>query len=236
MKVLIVAETDEIIEDFSLYYSKLGYDIIKYRWLMKALDNVEEIEPEIVVLSALDYPRHWKTFVQYLKSPIIKKQPEIILVTPEIISNEERQKASILGIQTIINDVTEMKETKNTKTISQPIVIEDKKITAKDVRQTKTPVEVTKEPTKLEEFKDYKALEDIKFIFTLPNNNSIINGKVVKFDYPTLHFIPSNKTILSRVHIDQIIPSCTLKTGKFVESMRSQIRFIGDYIDFTLLK
>lgn len=232
MKVLIVAETDQVIEDFSLYYSKLGYDIIKYRWLMKALDNVEEIEPEIVVLSALDYPRHWKTFVQYLKSPIISKQPEIVLVIPEIISNEERQKASILGIKTIINNVSEL----NT----------NKKITAKDIRQTKTPIttnienntliEKNKEPITQESFKDYKALEDIKFIFTLPNNNSIINGKVVKFDYPTLHFVPSNKTIFNRVHIDQVIPSCTLKTGKFVESMRSQIRFIGDYIEFTLLK
>jgi len=43
MKAVIIAESENIIEEFSQYYKENGYDIIVYRWLMKAMDNDKQL-------------------------------------------------------------------------------------------------------------------------------------------------------------------------------------------------
>jgi hypothetical protein len=98
MKAVIISDDDEVIDKLNRVLSEHGIDTIIYRWLLKALDNVEEICPDIVVISTSDYPRHWKTFAQFTKSGIGGKQPQIILFTPAVFPVTEVEKASALGI------------------------------------------------------------------------------------------------------------------------------------------
>ncbi|NLM01217.1 MAG: hypothetical protein GX220_07180 [Treponema sp.] len=252
MKVLIVAETDFIMENFSDFFSKQGYSVIKYRWLMKALDNVEEIEPQIVVLSALDYPRHWKTFVQFVSCNVLKYKPKIILVVPEDFTDEEKEKAQILNIKKIVRSTEELKIDNeiNEKTIEQnqetkeqtdlkipQIINESKENKPLNTYEKKIETLVVKVPEKNNiDYLNVPSLDDIKFILTEPDTNKIVTGKVVKFDYPDLVFVPSDMNVLSKLYIDQIIPNCTLKTGKFVETMRSQVRNTNQCLELCLLK
>ncbi len=239
MKVLIVAESENILEQYSTFFKARNFDVLKYHWLMKALDNLEEIEPEICVLSASDYPRHWKTFIQFLHATITKTDTKKILITGENFSDEEKAKANALGINFLIDE--------NENPENSPLVKEFDFNTQTDeskINDEKTSQETvnTSEESFVRNKSDLNETElqteyiDTKFIFTMPHSNQIINGTVVKFDYPMIYFSPADYELKNKLKVGQLIESCTLKTGSFTESLRGQIRGISDTLEICLLK
>lgn len=103
MKAIIICDDEELIGKVDSALASLSYDTIIYRWLLKALDNIEEIRPDIVIVSASDYPRHWKTLTQFIKSGIAGKIPDVILYVPKSFSETEKMKAQKLGIKGIFD-------------------------------------------------------------------------------------------------------------------------------------
>ena len=99
MKALVVCDDAEVIAQLDTALQQYGIDTILYRWLLKALDNIEEISPDFTIISASDYPRHWKTLSQFINSGIGRAANKIILYTPEPLPSEERKKADALGIR-----------------------------------------------------------------------------------------------------------------------------------------
>ena len=102
MKALIISDKQEIIDFSEKFLKENGYDIIVYRWLLKAIDNIEEIQPDLIFLSAAEYPRHWKTLASFVKSGIGGNNVQIYLYDPDSLSDEEKRKAVELGIQNYI--------------------------------------------------------------------------------------------------------------------------------------
>lgn len=98
MKALIISEDENVYTSLNQTLVAAGYDTIIYKWLLKALDNIEEIRPDCIVVSSSEYPRHWKTLVQFVKSGIGGEDVKIYLYEPNPISEEDREKAQILGI------------------------------------------------------------------------------------------------------------------------------------------
>ncbi len=106
MKALIIADNETVVKKIQNALENNGCDTIVYRWLLKALDNVIEIAPDVTVISAFDYPRHWKTLVQF-ENAILEKKPVIILFRPEDISKEEIEKEIALGVKGYISELDE---------------------------------------------------------------------------------------------------------------------------------
>lgn len=105
MKVLLIADDDNVIEKINSTLVDNGFDVITYRWLLKALDNIEEIAPEVIVISASSYPRHWKTLVQYVQSGISGVIPKVILYTERKFSDDDFHKSEVLNIYGIFNSI-----------------------------------------------------------------------------------------------------------------------------------
>lgn len=105
MKALIISDKQEIIDFSEKFLKENGYDIIVYRWLLKAIDNIEEIQPDLIILSAAEYPRHWKTLASFVKSGIGGNNVQIYLYDPDSLSDEEKQKAVELGIKDYITSL-----------------------------------------------------------------------------------------------------------------------------------
>ena len=99
MKALLVADGDEVIARVGTVLKTAGYDIITYRALLKALDNIEEIAPHLIVVSTKDYPRHWKTLAQYATVPLGAYMPQVILYTAGTLAEDEIKKAEALHIR-----------------------------------------------------------------------------------------------------------------------------------------
>ena len=99
MKALLVADDEMVINNISEVLKSAGYDTIVYKWLLKALDNLEEIAPHLIVISTGDYPRHWKTLAQYASAGFGDYIPQVILYTEENLSEEELKKAQALHVR-----------------------------------------------------------------------------------------------------------------------------------------
>lgn len=106
MKALLVADDDLAIENIKQVLQSKSYDVIVYKWLLKALDNIEEVAPHLIVISTLDYPRHWKTLAQYATSGFGDYNPQVILYTDENFTEEEQKKAEILKVRGTFDSVT----------------------------------------------------------------------------------------------------------------------------------
>ena len=98
MKALLISDRKEIIDFVTPLLKKNGFDMIHYRWIIKALDNIEEIQPDIIVLSAMEYPRHWKTLAGFVQSGIGGNDVKVYLYDTEPLSADEEKKAYDLGI------------------------------------------------------------------------------------------------------------------------------------------
>ena len=52
MKALIISEDESVYSTLDNILKKASYDTIIYKWLLKALDNIEEIRPDLIVVSS----------------------------------------------------------------------------------------------------------------------------------------------------------------------------------------
>lgn len=108
MKALVISDNQEIVDSLQSYLKENNFDIIIYRWLLKALDNIEEIHPDIIFVSACEYPRHWKTLASFVKSGIGGNNIKLFLYNPVPLSEEEVKKAHELGVQALINNLSDL--------------------------------------------------------------------------------------------------------------------------------
>jgi len=98
MKALIISDDETIVTPIDNYLRNNQFDTIIYKWMIKAIDNIEEIKPNLIVISASEYPRHWKTLVQFVKSGIGGENVKIFLYEPEQISEDDKKKSEELGV------------------------------------------------------------------------------------------------------------------------------------------
>lgn len=99
MKALVISDRQEIIDFVTPLLKQNGFDLIHYRWIIKALDNIEEIQPDVIVLCAGEYPRHWKTLAGFVESGIGGNSVKVYLTDKKELSADDSAKAEGLGIQ-----------------------------------------------------------------------------------------------------------------------------------------
>lgn len=110
MKALVISDRHEIIDYVTPLVKQKGFDLIHYRWIIKALDNIEEIQPDIIVLSAGEYPRHWKTLAGFVQSGIGGNDVKVYLYETSPLSKEDEEKAKGLGVLSFIESFSESEE------------------------------------------------------------------------------------------------------------------------------
>lgn len=103
MKILLISENEANSSLLVSALSEEGLDFIHYRCFLKALDNIEEILPDLILVDAEDFPRQWKILSQYVKSLDFEKQINIALYSPRGFSDDDKEKAKALGIILLIS-------------------------------------------------------------------------------------------------------------------------------------
>lgn len=291
MKALLVLDDKEKLNLLKEKLNNEGFDTICYQWLMKALDNLEEISPHIVIISAEDYPRHWKIFVQHIKSQNFDHVTKVFLVAKNL-NSDELDKIQILGIDDIIYDIEEdyykisngLKHKKIIHSLNQSMnsiaddsiqenvetldeITDEKSFTTEDsinneVIQTEEiivekPSQINKDLSSSEKTFETKSIEknvlplqnpqkkkivtSCTFSLVNPASGKVIMGKVRKYKYPTILFIPNNSEEIKNLRFGQIFENCNLKqivdSKELSSNHRCQIRGITDnQIEFCLLR
>lgn len=318
MKALLVLDDKDKLSLLKTKLSKAGFDTICYQWLMKALDNIEEIAPHLVIISAEDYPRHWKVFLQHIKAQNFDYETKVFLVA-ENMNSDELDKIQILGISDVLYDIekdfhkievefgesskmqlnieqniktnspifenqvsVQPKEIKNETIVmensdlseepkieeTKPTEIVDKTVDLVDFSKLEEPEEnqIFKTQAKVQENQENnlqkedinqviqktvpettllppkrKVVTSCTFSLVNPVTGKVIMGKVRKYKYPVLLFIPNNLEEIKNLRFGQIFENCNLKqvveNQELSSNHRCQIRGISDNsIEFCLLR
>ena len=194
MKALIISEDESVYSTLDNILKKASYDTIIYKWLLKALDNIEEIRPDLIVVSSSEYPRHWKTLVQFVKSGIGGDNVDIYLYKPTPVSSEDEEKAKILGVTGCFNKFEEFEGLVNT-----------------GVSTSSTTPNPIPEPVE-------GAIPNTgHFMFTHPKTKKFISGKFFDYNGKTL-----SCTFYNEKDLDSIDNEMKVETFSFFDSLKTR--------------
>ncbi|MDR1469456.1 MAG: PilZ domain-containing protein [Spirochaetaceae bacterium] len=104
MKLMMVLGVGNLYAKLNEILRSLAVETIVYRHIQKAMDNIEEVNPDVIIIDAGPFPRHWKSFVQFIRKTGQGKQCPVILIKGENFSSEEHDKAVFLGVDAVVSE------------------------------------------------------------------------------------------------------------------------------------
>ncbi|MCK4541806.1 MAG: PilZ domain-containing protein [Spirochaetales bacterium] len=204
MKILLIAQKSSTREILNHYLKPRGFEFIHYQNPIKAMDNIEEVEPDLVLFSAEDFPRHWKPFIRLLRDFRSKEETVFILLKGDVFPFEEAAKASYLGVNGILKEALHDKQ--------ELLHLEDLFSRYNVIKEHRDTLRYIP-----------KAVDEIEFIFTKPNSPKLITGKILDFSLEGLSFLPDNPQLTGDIAEGIDVPHCSFRIGKHILSVTCRI-------------
>jgi hypothetical protein len=193
MKTVLVIEDQGTSERIIRHLTPLGFDFIHYLNPVKALDNIDEINPDLVIFSAEDFPRHWKPFIRLLRGKQDKEESVFILLTGDNFSTEEASKASVLEVNGMVD--------------SQ---LEDEAI--QHLQDIFARYNFLSEPRSDKRYPGAWT-EELDFAFTHPRTYALITGAITDISLGGLNFKPDMPQATADIMEGEEIKGCSLSIG-----------------------
>jgi hypothetical protein len=195
MKLLLIFGSDEILSLVSENIIPLGFDLIRYQQVLKAMDNIEEIDPAAIIISAEDFPRHWKTLAQFVRSNHSKSACPIILLNGPAFSVEDASKAFSLGVSGIVSCDLSRHSVMNQlqQILHRYVELEDKR------RDNRFHIAGSRE---------------VGICAVNPLIKSLITGQVQTISFSGLSFIPNGAVPLYYLEENMELSECSLRIGE----------------------
>jgi hypothetical protein len=216
MKLLLVLGSDKTYGNISLFLKPLGFELIRYRHVLKAMDNIEEIDPVGIIISAKDFPRHWKTFTRFVRYDRPKNKCPIVILKGDAFPEEEINKAMSLEVNGLVLESLENpSETEKIQTLlARYVPVEDKR---KNRRYR---------PENWTRF---------GFVFSHPLDEKLITGTVKTVSSTGLSFEPDHPAMTENLKGDTEIPGCSFRAGEAILSPACAVRRTGKIISLEFL-
>jgi len=216
MKLLLIMDSDENYKLISLYIKPLGFELIRYRHALKAMDNIDEIDPRAIVISARDFPRHWKTMVQFVRSERSKDDCPIIILTGDDFPQEEMAKASFLGVNATISDA-----------LDSPSEIER----FHEIISCYLPVEEKRRSRRFH----VEPFHKIGFVFAHPFDSVLITGKVMDISTGGISLKLDDPVLIRDLRLNTELKDCSLRIGDAFLDPACRFARTGRIVSFEFL-
>jgi len=215
MKLLLVLGSDDTYNLLSIYLKPLGFELVRYKHVLKAMDNIDEIDPQAIVISARDFPRHWKTMVQFVRSERQKDVCPIIILKGENFPVEEASKASFLGVSGIVFETLDSTEIDRLQGILGRYMPVDER------RRTRR---LYTEPGK-----------HFSFVFCRPADQVLITGKVKNISAGGLSFLPDQLSQMKDISLHMELRECSLRVEDAILSPVCRLARTGRIVSLEFL-
>jgi hypothetical protein len=180
------------------------------------MDNIDEIDPSAIVISARDFPRHWKTMIQFVRSERPKDLCPIILLKGENFPLEETSKAFYLGISGIVGEALDnLAEIDRLQGILGRYIPVDEKRRARRYQTEKW--------------------QRFNFIFASPKDRTIVTGEVKTVSIGGLSFHPDHSALMKDIRLDDELTECSLRVGDNILSPVCRLARTGRIISLEFL-
>lgn len=213
MKVMLVADSTSLKPYLERMFSFQQVDVIHYDNPIKAMDNLDEVSPAVVLFSAADYPRHWKPFVIFLRNTFGRHEAIFMLLINERFDPEEASKAEYLQVNAVLDeDLT----SQNTAERIRGIVTRYHQNT--DIRRA-----VRYIPSEADR---------IALVFTNPNSFQVCSGSVVDVSTGGLRFLPADPATLDALDDHTPISMASLRLGDSIVAVSLQVIRMTETVAF----
>jgi len=201
MKLMLVLGNDTTHNIIERYLTSFGFDMVRYTHILKAMDNIDEIDPHAIIISAQDFPRHWKTMVQFIRKERSKDRCPIIILKGDNFDMEEASKASYLKVSGIVNEhiktITEIDQIH--EIISRYIYVPAKEKRSRRRFSTET-------------------WQRFGFVCIRPDTQTLVTGTVKEISSSGISFLPDNVASFQTMPVQRELTECSLRTGDSILS------------------
>ncbi|GHV61927.1 hypothetical protein AGMMS49587_07370 [Spirochaetia bacterium] len=198
MKLLLVLGSDDTSDLISLHLKPLGFEMVRYHHVLKAMDNVDEADPAAIIISAGDFPRHWKTLVQFVRSERSRESCPIVVLHNGNIPLESCTQAFYIGVSGIVNESLDAKEMDRLQHILTRYI-------------------PTEEKRRARRFFNLNG-DHIGFLVSSPLDNVIIPGEVKSISSSGLSFLPVYASMTKDITESMVLSGCSLRAGENILS------------------
>ena len=179
------------------------------------MDNIDEIDPQAIIISAVDFPRHWKTMVQFFRSERTKDDCPIVILKGENFSMEDSFKASFIGVSGSVYESLDVQEIDRLQSIlDRHLPVEEKR------RSRRFRID---------------PWQRFGFVFNHPQSGILITGQIKDISKGGLSFLPDNKSLVDSISINSRLENCSLRVGDFILSPVCRLVRIGRFVSMEFL-
>jgi hypothetical protein len=204
MILLVLSGSNEKFRTIAGHVQPLGFDLVHYCHVQKAMDNLEEINPKAIIVSAQDFPRHWKAFVQFVRSGRVKEICPIFLLTGHNFTTDDKTQASFLGVNRQLSEsLADWEELESFLNMLSKHIHPDERR-----RHTRLVVE---------------PWHRFNFMFVSPVERKIITGDIKTISIAGLAFKPHNPELLKGIAQGAEISECSFRVGGDIYSLACKI-------------
>jgi hypothetical protein len=172
------------------------------------MDNIDEVDPAAIIISARDFPRHWKVLVQFTRNERSKEACPIIILKGTNFSTEETSKALFLGVNGIAAETLE-----NQDDIDR----------LKNILGRSSPAPEEKKHRKF----SVEPWHRIGFLVAGIPGKSIIAANIKNISASGLVFSPVPSLPAKAVKVDKELRECSLRAGDAILSPVCRITGMG---------
>lgn len=203
MKTVLVIEDQTTKERISRHLTPLGFDFIHYLNPVKALDNIDEINPDLVIFSAEDFPRHWKPFIRLLRAQRSRDEAVFILLTGDMFSADEASKATVLEVNGMVDTRLEDEEIQHLQDIFARY-----NVLSEPRSDRRYPASWT---------------EGIDFAFTHPKTFALVTGRITDISLGGLNFLPDMPQSTADILEGEVLHGCSFSLNNKVCTIDAKV-------------
>ncbi|GAB6391105.1 MAG: type IV pilus assembly PilZ [Treponematales bacterium] len=200
MKLMLIACSDGTYNHLSRLVKPLGFELIRYYHALKAMDNIDEVNPQALIISAIDFPMHWKTLAQFVRAERPKSVCPLIILTGESFPAEETAKARCLEVNGVLREALEKPEE----------VALLRNILARPGKGGKAPAPAAALPR--------PQARRVGFVFVHPESRALVTGKVTALSPAGLSFQPEFPALAAGLTEGGELAECSLRAGEAILS------------------
>ncbi len=203
-RLLLLAKEEKYVKLLRFHFGPMGFTVSHIGEPEELIQNIDTLDPDIIIYNSVDFPRHWKPLLSMLRERKSTEEAVFILITGEDFEFEEAAKAAYLKVNGIIQE----------NLFEKQVLFQLNDL----VRRYKNLSDKRKFSRVVP-----RSTETYRLLFTHPIRNFIVSGMVSDISLEGTNFIPTDPEQTADLPLDQRISGCSLRIGEQIITVNCRV-------------